>query len=300
LHLVLINFRFLYEVLQLPMGKLPVINFKRIRESISAIVEKPILTTFIVLVMVAIIVIGLSLPFYLDDFDSFWAQVLAEAHGMIFDIAVIGILIFWLNQNGQRRQLIRFYKDEIDDFRLWESDEAAFRTVGNVKRLNRHGIFEINLVNCFLARTNLSYVNLSGSNLNSANLSQSSLIEATLENTRLNQTNFENSNLNQANLKGAYASGANFKDGFLIKTQFENAFLIKANFKNAYLMEANLQNSYLMGADFENASLYKADLRGAKGLTVEQLSKSKTLYLAKFDDEILSQVKTELPELVDA
>jgi uncharacterized protein YjbI with pentapeptide repeats len=262
------------------------------------VIEKPLLTSTLVLVGVTIIVLSLSLKYYLNDFDAFWAQILAEAHGMIFDIAVIGILIFWLNQNGQTRQRIRFYKDEIDDFRLWESEEAAFRTVGNIKRLNRHNIFEINLVNCFLARTNLNYVNLKGSNLNSANISQSSMIEANLENTRLNQTNFENSNLNQANLRGAYASGANFKDAFLIKTQFENAFLIKANFNNAYLMEANLGNSYLMGADFENASLYKADLRGAKGLTIEQLGKAKTLYLAKFDDEILEQVKNLIPELV--
>lgn len=250
------------------------------------------------LVAVTVLVIGLSFKYYLNDFEAFWVQVLAEAHGMIFDIAVIGILIFWLNKSGETRQRIRTYKDEIDDFRLWESEEAAFRTVGNIKRLNRHKIHEINLVNCFLARTNLNYVNLSGSNLNSANLSNSSLIETNLENTRLNQTNVENSNLNQADLKGSYASGANFKDTFLIKAQFENAFLIKTNFKNAFLMEANLQNSYLMGADFENASLYKADLRGAKGLTLEQLAKAKTLYLAKFDDELLEQVKTNIPELV--
>lgn len=260
--------------------------------------EKPLLTSTIVLVCVAIIVISLSLKYYLHDFDSFIAQVLAEAHGMIFDIAVIGILIFWLNQNGETRQRIRMYRDEIDDFRLWESEEAAFRTVGNIKRLNRHKIHEINLVNCYLSRTNLNYVNLAGSNLNSANVSQSSLIEVNFENARLNQTNFENSNLNQAILRGAYASGANFKDAFLIKAQLENAFLIKANFCNAFLMEADLRNCYLMGADFENASLYKADLRGAKGLTVEQLSKVKTLYLAKFDDEIVEQIKTNLPELV--
>lgn len=275
-------------------------RFKRLGDTFNNIIEKPLLTSTIVLVIVATLVIGFSLKYYINDFDNFWAQILAEAHGMIFDIAVIGILIFWLNQNGQTRQRIRFYKDEIDDFRLWESEEAAFRTVGNIKRLNRHKIYEINLVNCFLARTNLSYANLSGSNLNSSNISQSSLIEANLENTRLNQTNFENSNLNQANLKGAYASGANFKDAFLIKAQFESAFLIKSNFNNAYLMEANMQNSYLMGADFENASLYKADLRGAKGLTVEQLAKAKTLYLAKFDAEIFDQVKTNLPELVGA
>jgi uncharacterized protein YjbI with pentapeptide repeats len=274
---------------------------KSFRQKITAkfddVIEKPILTSAIVLFVVAVIVIAFSLPYYLADFTNFWPQILAEAHGMIFDIAVIAILLAWLNQNGDTRQRIRTYKDEIDDFRLWESDEAAFRTVGNIKRLNRHKINEINLVNCHLVRTNLNYVNLKGSNLNSTNLSNSSLIETNLENTRLNQTNFENSNLNQANLMGAYASGANFKDAFLIKGQFENAFLIKANFRNAFLMEANLRNSYLMGADFENASLYKADLRGAKGLSIEQLSKAKTLYLAQFDEEIFSQVRLTLPEL---
>jgi uncharacterized protein YjbI with pentapeptide repeats len=273
-------------------------KIKKWTEFYNSIIEKPLLTSTIVLVVMAVLVIGLSLPYYIRDFDTFIQQILAEAHGMIFDIAVIGILIFWLNQNGEIRQRIRTYKDEIDDFRLWESEEAAFRTVGNIKRLNRHKIHDINLVNCFLPRTNLNYANLAGSNLNSANISQSSLIEANLENARLNQTNFENSNLNQANLKSAYASGANFKDAFLIKSNFENAFLIKANFSNAFLMEANLQNCYVMGADFENASLYKADLRGAKGLSVEQLSKVKTLYLARFDDEILEQIKSNLPELV--
>ena len=262
------------------------------------VIEKPLLTSSLVLLGVIILVMGFSLKYYVYEFDSFCPQILAEAHGMIFDIAVIGILLFWLNQNGEVRQRIRTYKDEIDDFRLWESEEAAFRTVGNLKRLNRHKIHEINLVNCYLARTNLNYVNLKGSNLNSANISNSSLIETNLENTRLNQTNLENSNLNSANLKTAYASGANFKDAFLIKAQFEGAFLIKTSFKNAFLMESNLQNSYLMGADFENASLYKADLRGAKGLSIEQLAKAKTLYLARFDEELIEQIKLSIPELV--
>lgn len=273
---------------------------KKLSEFFNSIIEKPLLTSSLVLVAVTLLVLALSMQYYIRDFDTFIQQVLAEAHGMIFDIAVIGILIFWLNQNGEIRQRIRTYKDEIDDFRLWESEEAAFRTVGNIKRLNRHKIHEINLVNCYLPRTNLNYVNLSSSNMNSANISQSSLIESNLENARLNQTNFENSNLNQAILKGAYASGANFKDAFLIKAHFENAFLIKANFNNAFLMEADLKGCYVMGADFENASLYKADLRGAKGLTLDQLAKAKTLYLAKFDDDILEQIKINLPQLVGA
>src|SRR6188768_4159462 len=118
----------------------------KLTEFFNSIIEKPLLTSSLVLLIVTVVVIGLSLQYYINDFDSFMGQVLAEAHGMIFDIAVIGILLVWLNRNGEIRQRIRTYKDEIDDFRLWESEEAAFRTVGNIKRLNRHKIHEINLV----------------------------------------------------------------------------------------------------------------------------------------------------------
>jgi len=270
-----------------------------ILERFNSTLENPILTSFLVLIILAILILFLSIPYYLKDFYSYYGQVLIEAHGMLFDLLIIGILIFWLNKNGEKRQRIRTYRDEIDDFRLWESEEAAFRTVGNIKRLNRNGIYKINLVDCFLARTNLNYAKLVGSNLNSANISNSFLIETDLRNARLNQTNFENSNLNQAIMSDAYASGANFNNSFLIKSDFHQAFLIKTSFKNAMLMEANLQGCTLMGTDFENANLYKADLRGTNGLTVEQLTKAKSLYQTKFDPEILNEIQLRHPELVN-
>jgi uncharacterized protein YjbI with pentapeptide repeats len=263
-----------------------------------SISEKPILTSTLVLIATGIIVVGASLPYYRNEFHSFVGQVLAEAHGMIFDIAVIGILIFWLNKTGEKRTRIRTYKDEIDDFRLWESEEAAFRTVGNIKRLNRHKLYNINLAHSYLAKTNLNYVKLIGANLNYANLFNSALINVNMEGARLNQTNFENCNMNQSILKKAYANGAIFKDTYLIKANFEKSFLIKADFTNAFLMEANLQGAYLTGADFNNANLYKADFRGAKGLTIEALENARTLYLAKFDEEILQIIREDHPELV--
>lgn len=274
------------------------LNWKSIKDGVSSILEKRVLTSVIVLVLLSFVVFGLSYPYYKYEFHAFVGQVLAEAHGMLFDILVIGIFIFWLNETGERRLRIRMYKDEIDDFRLWESEEAAFRTTGNIKRLNRHKIHDINLVNCHLSRTNLSYVNLKESNLNSANLSNSNMIEIHLENSRLNQTNLENAKMNQAILRKAYANGANFKDSFLIKADFEEAFLIKADFENAYLMEANLRGCHLTGANFKNASLYKADLRDTTGLSPEQLSEAKTLYLAQLDPILLKEVKEKFPELL--
>ncbi len=273
-------------------------RLKKVKKTFENIIEKPILTSFLVFLLLTLVVIGLSLPFYIHQFREFYLNVLAEAHGMLFDILVIGILIFWLNKSGEKRLRIRTYKDEIDDFRLWESDEAAFRNVGNIKRLNRHNIFNLNLVNCYLARTNLNYVILKGSNLNSANLQAANLIEANLEEARLNQTNLENATLNQCNLKGAYASGAQFSDAFLIKANLTNAFLIKANFNNAFMMESDLKGAYLTGADFTNANLYRADLRNVTGITMEQLKKVKTLYLAKFDDDLMEVINNECPELM--
>jgi uncharacterized protein YjbI with pentapeptide repeats len=272
--------------------------WQKLLDGLHSIIENSILTSFLVLIILAIFVGILSFPYYLENFHGYYGQVLVEAHGMLFDIAVIGILIFWLNKNGERRQRIRTYKDEIDDFRLWESEEAAFRTVGNIKRLNRNGISNINLVNCYLARTNLNYVKLAGSNLNNANLSGSFMIESNLDEARLNQTNLENSNLNQISMVGAYASGAIFKDCFMIKATMDKAFLIKADFENAMLMESSFRNCYLTGANFTNANLYKADLRGSNGLTIDQLSTVKSLYLAKFDDDLAQKVRNQLPDLI--
>ena len=272
--------------------------FRGLGERFQKISEKPLLTATLVLLLVAVVVLSASYPYYQENFHSFFGQVLAEAHGMIFDIAVIGILLFWLNKTGERRLRIRAYRDEIDDFRLWDSQEAAFRTVGNIKRLNRNKIHNIDLSHCYLSKTNLNHVDLHGANLNYANLFNAILIDVNLEEARLNQTNFENCNMNQSMLNRAYANGAIFKDSYLIKGNFEKAFLIKADFTNAFLMEAKLGGAYLSGADFTNANLYKADLRGAKGLTIEQLLRARTIYLAEFDEDILAMMKNNHPELV--
>lgn len=270
----------------------------KLKKYYEELIQKPILTSFIVLGLLTILILGLSMKFYLNDFDNIYMNVLAEAHGMLFDILIIGILIYWLREIGEEKQRVRQYIDEIDDFRMWESEEAAFRNVGNIKRLNRHNVFNIELVGCYLKKTNLSGVNLNGSNLNTANLSNGVLIEANLSDTRMNQTNFENANLNHANLQGTYASGSNFKDAFMIKADLQGAFLIKADFQNGFLMEANLSNCSLAECNFENANLYKADFRGATGLTIEQLSKAKSLYLATFDPDVQIQLEEHIPDLI--
>ncbi|WKN32399.1 pentapeptide repeat-containing protein [Porifericola rhodea] len=272
--------------------------FKQISERYRSLIERPVTISLLVLLVLAVPVLWLSYGYYQSEFHNFWGQVLAEAHGMLFDIAVIGILIYWLNERGQKSQAIRTYKDEIEDFRTWKSEEAAFRTVGNIKRLNREKIYSINLVECYLTRTNLSHVILKEANLNNANVTYANLVQCNLEAARLNQTNFDGSSLNQAILTHAYASGSSFKNAYLIKANLQSAFLIKSDFENAFMMEADLKGAYVVGASFKNANLYKADLRGVDGLTLEQLTEAKTLHQAKLDDGLMAQISEQHGELL--
>ena len=132
--------------------------------------------------------------FIKNDYNgNFLESVRVEAHGMIFDLWIIGVFILFLNEIERKRNENQKYKDEIDDFRYWESEEAGYRIVGNIKRLNRNNITNIDLNRCFLYLAKLRKVNLKGANLQEANLVGSDIKEVNLKGV----------NLKGANLKGA-------------------------------------------------------------------------------------------------
>jgi len=276
------------------------IRLSGINKYLRKLYDSAILINATIFFILGIIILLLSYEYIPDTKTEFIKQIVYTSYGMLFDIAIIGILITWLNERREIKYRIQSYQNEIDDFRNWISEEAMLRTVGNIKRLNKNGVTEIDLVDCTLRNINLNNVDLTGSNLNSADLSSSTMMGIKLNRCRMNQSSFENSNLNSAELIKSYATGTNFKDSYLIKSNFENSYLIKSDFENAFLIEANLRNSIVSDANFNNASLYKADMRGAVGLKAEQLLKVKSLYLTKLDQHITDKLKEIAPYLINA
>ena len=65
------------------------------------------------------------------------------------------------------------------------------------------------------------------------------------------------------------------------------------------LIEANLQRAILVGANLRGGNLEGANLWGVHGLTIEQLSKVKSLYDAKLDPVLMAQVKEKYPHLLE-
>ena len=126
---------------------------------------------------------------------------------------------------------------------------------------------------------NAKFEDFEGANLDGANF----------EGANLEGSDFKKANLEEADLEGTDFVGANLEGTDLVGANLEKANLKRANLRSANLKEANLK-----GADFEGANL-----KGVKELTIDQLSKVKTLYKAKLDDELLITLKEKYPSLFE-
>jgi len=106
------------------------------------------------------------------DPDEFLKGIQVELFGILFDIIVLVLLFNWINKKGEKNRKIETALNEIEDFRTWHSDEAKYRIIGNIKRLNREDWSEVNLMQVKLSGTNQPRGN---TDLRNINLSKSSL-----------------------------------------------------------------------------------------------------------------------------
>ena len=192
------------------------------------------------------------------------------------------------------------YWAELNDIHLEGADlTGSVLTRADLRRahLQRAIMFSVNLNGANLSRANLGYVLmynaiLENSILETANLAGAHLEGANLRNSFPNQSNFHGANLAKADLEGAefYRSnleGANLREANLHETDFHSANLRRVVAQHADFAQANL----------EDAFLDEADLLHARNLTIEQLSKAKTLFKAKLAPEMKAKLQTAYPDL---
>jgi len=105
------------------------------------------------------------------------------------------------------------------------------------------------------------------------------------------------------NLSWAHLMGAGLRWSDFSKADFSRAHLSMANlkgacFNEANFTEANLSRANLKGSTFTGANFRGANLQGSR-VSIEQLSKVKTLYEVKLDSELIEQVKKYYPHLLE-
>jgi BTB/POZ domain-containing protein KCTD9 len=242
--------------------------------------EWPVLLVFTVFVLGAIIVVSLSMPYYIHHWDEFSKNIIADAHGTLFSVFLVGWLLAWFSGVAERRGEELRYQEEISDFIGWQSPEAMYRLVGNIRRLNRMGIekefklTEAHLCNARLNGVRLRHSDLWGADLTDAdmpdadlqgsNMAGTVLVRAILERTDLTDTDLRGANLSEADLERASLQGADLRGANLTGADLQYAVVSLANMQRATLTSAGVHHADFTRSDLSHAFMEGASCVGAR------------------------------------
>jgi uncharacterized protein YjbI with pentapeptide repeats len=300
----------------------------------------PVLVAFLVFLVAASVIIPLSMIFWLTDPDGFLKNVVAESHGTLFDLFIIGWFLMWLGRRAERAMIVRRYREEIDDFLGWKSPEASHRIAMNLRKLNRSGTRKrIRLTEGFLRGVILKEVGLArseawgvdftdamleGSDFSESNVGGGIFDRALLQRANFTEADCRGASFCDAEMKYAIIAGADFRGAVLegVDLQYSDASgcdLRQAALSQSSFRQADLRSAKLDGADcsevsFEDATLTDASLDGANlagafltGVTfgnmseaVDALSTVSSLHDAQLDDDVRRELLRRHPHLFEA
>lgn len=209
--------------------------------------------------------------------EAFAEQLIVQAYGAVFHaILLLALAALWIRLRRRGLEVGRL-QEAIEDFRDWNSMEAAYRIAGCVRRLNRCGVSRIDLSRCMLRHMHLR--------------------ESALSGARMVQTRLQGAVLSKADLCDADLNGADLRGAFLWQSRLRSAILSFADLRGANLENADCQNALLQGVRLEGARVGGADLTGVKGLLPEQLAGAVEWEKAKLDPELARQMKERRSEV---
>jgi len=209
-------------------------------------------------------------------------DVIVELHGVLFDLIVFGVLLSIYETLRSKNERVERLLEELEDYKGWQQQEATYRLVGIIKRLNKLGVdTELDLTFCYLENAPFIKPKLWAADFENANLKGARFLEGILIGA-----NFKNANLENALFLGTKLVGANFEGANLTNivtsdgTDFELANFTRANLEKAQikhwvLNKANLTNVNLKGAYvgegwFENLEKWNV-------IGVEEIKKNYTI-----------------------
>ena len=251
--------------------------------------------------------------------QDFWPGLFVEFGGAIFDLLIFGILIAIFLDIRERRQLIRRYEEEIDDFKTWDSEEARHRIAGNLRRLQKLGKSDIDFRGVELSRFSFNrrdIKNIRGSvffdghyfrrhRASSAVLEDVDFVDTDCREVIFCQPSMfpgfvgKNLSFNHADLRGAKFDGADLSWTNTVENMddwYEYGELEDGEPYSVQIHEPAFCQANLRGCSFREAKLERADFRDADNVTEADFADAKGLDTCFFDDDVRELVLSQAKE----
>jgi uncharacterized protein YjbI with pentapeptide repeats len=222
---------------------------------------------------------------------EFWENVLVEMHGMILDLVVVGILIFWLDSRRAIKSEIHRQLEDLVDYASLDSPEVNLKKIGHIKRLNSVGVKCFNVQNLTLSEVALSGVSVENSKMIGLKISGGKVSSSEFINVQMRSSDFENCTIRNAKFEASNLLKSKFKGAVCKGVSFRGACLERVDFTDCDLQSAILREADLRGAIFKGANLKQCSLMDAKNIDLGELSKASCLdHIAMSEENIMQLV----------
>lgn len=257
------------------------------REPIIDWLSQSILRAYFVgLIFIVLILLVLDV-YFLES----WKDVLVEAHGVVFDIILLGIGLYVITSKNENKTRINILEQELDDYRGHESDEAGFNVRKIIRELRERGVTVVDLENLHLGYCDRNII---------IDAIKNKAYIASLEFADLMSENFEGEEFPGVCFKNSQLIEVNFTNAYLKDCDLSESYLEGVNFRNAFMMGVSLKNSYVGGANFKNANLHGVDFEGVTMLYYEYIKDAMTLYEAtNLPSDLKDELLSKKPELFE-
>lgn len=273
------------------------------------IFDSPVRTATLITFITAISIIFVSL--FWEEISSFvlpntklglyekpfWENFLVELHGIVVELAVVGVLIFWLdarrNRVGERNRLLQ----DLEDYATLDSPELNIKKLGQLSRLNKSGTSQFHILNLTLNKMNLKGLSIKNSIFIGLKVSSGSISGTTFTNVQMRSSNFEECKIKNSSFQSCHLLKSRFKNSNCQGVSFKDCSLERADFSKANLQNADFSETDVHGAVFDAANLKQSNFTNAKNIDAHQLAMASCLDYIKVSKHLLEKLKLLRPEM---
>ncbi len=200
---------------------------------------------------------------------NFEQGIIVELVGVMCDAIVLVIVYNWLSSLGEKKRKIESLTNELEDYKLWTEDEAAYRVRGIVRRLKNLGVEEIDFEDLHVGKldsetlmqimtSEFDVATFDGAVLDNQYVSNVCVEYKSFNGAQFSDCGFYNSSgLNSCTFENASFYDVELKNGSYEDMLFSESDLHRVNFKGSFL-----KNTLFLKTSIRHCNFSHADLRG--------------------------------------
>jgi hypothetical protein len=222
---------------------------------------------------------------------GFWESLLVEMHGMIVELAVVGVLLLWLDGRREHKRTIVQCREDLWDYAEYDFPEAHLKKISALKRMLAAGTSDINVRNLHLSTRELKGMSFEGASIIGLRLNDGKITSSTFKNVEMRSSNFVSCRMQDVKFEGGSIYKSNFQGATLRGVLFRDVNLKNVVFTHCDMVSSIFKGVSLSGVKFEGANLNRCSFKGAVDIDVGELSKALNLDYIAISDMYLQELK---------